>query len=55
MYYLYVFNNLSIIVFLFCNDFIADSTMHTITVDFPQMKIHPLLIMYNNSLLSKKV
>ena len=28
MYYLYVANNLSITVFLFCNDSIADSTMH---------------------------
>ena len=26
--YMYVANNQTIIVFLFCNDFIADSTMH---------------------------
>ena len=50
---MYVANNLSIIVFLFCNDSIADSiifiyaykirfsqqNMHTITVDFSQMNI----------------
>ena len=28
MSYMYVANNQSIIVFLFCNDSIADSTMH---------------------------
>ena len=29
---MYVANNLSIIMFLFCNDSIADSTMHIILV-----------------------
>ena len=28
MQYMYVANNLSIVVFLFCSDSIADSTMH---------------------------
>ena len=32
MLYMYVANNQSIIVFLFCNDYIADSTMHNIMV-----------------------
>ena len=80
---MYVANNQSIIVYLFCNESIADSTMHimdswcnyimynikiiyvykirfsqqnmhTITVDFPQMNISHLLIMYGNSLLLSK-